>query len=237
MNIQDSVVLVTGANRGIGKALVGAFKNAGAHKIYATARDINTLPDFGDRVIPVTLDITKEHSITSLKGNVQDITILINNAGVLSFGDIFTASNEQWRHAFDVNFYGTLNMTNALTPVIEQNSGGSIINILTLLSFASMPGMAAYNASKAAAWNMTQSLRATLKSKHIDVHSVFPGAVDTDMLAAVEMPKTAPADVAKAIIEGVITGDEDIFPDPMSKEIYGAWKNDHKAIERNFAQM
>ena len=111
------------------------------------------------------------------------------------------------------------------------------MNVLTLLSLASMPSFAAYNASKAAAWSMTLSLRASLANSNVTVHSVFPGAVDTDMLADVEIPKTNSLQVARAIIEGIQDGKEDIFPDPMSQEVYGMWSKDHKAIEKQFAQM
>jgi len=200
MNIQDSVILITGA-------------------------------------FAVAMDVTDEASINTALKSTQDVTALINNAGVLSFGDVFSSPLQQWQQTFDVNTYGTLRLTQKFSPVIEQNGGGQIINILTLLSLASMPGMAAYNASKAAAWSINLSLRASLAGKGIAIYGVFPGAIDTDMLAEVDMPKTSPSDVAQAVVNGVIEGNEDIFPDPMSKDVYAAWTQDHKAVEKQFAQM
>ena len=165
------------------------------------------------------------------------MTLLVNNAGVLDFGGILDAPDEAFERNFSVNFHGKLNMARAFAPAIEKNGGGAIVNILTLVALASMPGLSVYNASKAAAWSMTQSLRASLAGKGIEVFGVFPGAVDTDMLAGVDIPKTGPADVARAIVEGIAAGHEDIFPDPMSTQVYAAWKQDHKAVEKQFAAM
>ncbi len=163
--------------------------------------------------------------------------MLINNAGVLDFGAVLETPRTAFERNFGTNFYGLLAMTRAFAPAIERNGGGAVVNILTLVALASMPGLGVYNASKAAAWSLTQSLRAGLAGKGIAVHGVFPGAVDTDMLAGVEMTKTSPADVARAVVEGVGRGVEDIFPDPMSSALYDAWRRDHKAVEKQFAAM
>ena len=238
MKVKNSVVLVSGANRGIGRELVKALVNQGAKKVYATARDINSLPSFDSGiVVPIALDVTQPVSVAQAAESASDVNILINNAGVLDFGDILSVSDEQIKRNFDVNFHGTLSMVRAFTPVITKNGEGAIVNLLTLLSLASMPGLSAYNASKAAAWSLHLSLRASLAETSIDVYGVFPGAVDTDMLAGVEMPKTSPAEVANAIVRGIIDKREDIFPDPMSTEVYAAWSKDHKAVEKQFAQM
>lgn len=237
MDISNTVALVTGANRGVGLALVSALLNAGAKKVYAAARDIEALPSFDDyRVVSLPLDVTDQRTVTSAFRDANDVNLVINNAGVLSFGDALSVADDDIRHNFAVNFYGMLDVSRAASVVLEKNQG-ALVNVLTLLSLASMPGMAAYNASKAAAWSLTLSLRASLKEKGVNVHSVFPGAIDTDMLAGVEIPKTSPADVASAIVQGVITGKEDIFPDPMSQQVYKAWAADHKAVEREFAGM
>ncbi|MCW5649404.1 MAG: SDR family oxidoreductase [Ramlibacter sp.] len=241
MKIADTTALVTGANRGIGFELVRALRDAGAARIYATARDPSTLEHVRqlapDRVVPLSLDVTDEDSVAALAQSARDTRLVINNAGVLDFGGILDAPLTAVDRNLRTNFYGKLLVARALAPVIEASGGGAIVNVLTLVALASMPGLSVYNASKAAAWSMTQSLRAGLAPRGIAVHAVFPGAVDTDMLAGVEMPKAGPSDVARAIVAGVNEGREDIFPDPMSQQVYAAWKQDHKAVERQFAAM
>jgi NAD(P)-dependent dehydrogenase (short-subunit alcohol dehydrogenase family) len=239
MNVARSTALVTGANRGIGRALIEALLAAGTAKIYATARNVETLTHFhGEgRVVPVSLDVTNESSVARLADRARDVTLLINNAGVLDFGSVLDAPHAAFERNFATNFYGVLAMCRAFSPVIERNGGGAIVNILTLVALASMPGLGVYNASKAAAWSLTQSLRANLAGRRVAVHGVFPGAVDTDMLAGVEIPKTNPADVARAIVAGVAQSVEDIFPDAMSSSIYETWRRDHKAVEKQFATM
>ena len=239
MEIERSVALVTGANRGIGRALVGALLAAGATKVYAAARKLETLDHFFDnqRVLPVLIDVTDEKAIAGLAAAARDVTLLVNNAGVLDFGPVLEAPLAAFERNFATNFYGVLATSRAFAPVIERNGGGAIVNILTLVALASMPGLSVYNASKAAAWSLTQSLRASLAGRNIAVHGVFPGAVDTDMLAGVEMPKARPDDVAAAIVAGVSQSREDIFPDAMSASLYDAWRKDHKAVEKQFALM
>lgn len=241
MKIQNATALVTGANRGIGSAFVNALLQAGAKKVYATARDIDSLKAVAaldtNRVIPLQLDVTDQTLVSALPAQVPDVNLLINNAGILAFGSILDVPTETIARQFDTNFYGTLNMARALVPVIEQNQGGAIVNVLTVVALASMPGLASYNASKAASWSMTQSLRASVAEKGIAVHAVFPGPVDTDMAAGIEIDKTSPADIATAVLSGIEAEQEDIFPDPMSTQVYAAWKQDHKAIEKQFASM
>jgi NAD(P)-dependent dehydrogenase (short-subunit alcohol dehydrogenase family) len=239
MNIKGSIALVTGANRGIGRALVGALLEAGATKVYAAARKVETLDRSLDnkRVLPVSLDVTDEKAIAAVAAAAGDVTLLINNAGVLDFGAVLEAPLTAFERNFATNFYGVLATSRAFAPVIGRNGGGAIVNILTLVALASQPGLGVYNASKAAAWSLTQSLRASLTGRNISVHGVFPGAVDTDMLAGVEMPKARPEDVAAAIIAGVSQSREDIFPDAMSSSLYDAWRKDHKAVEKQFATM
>ena len=241
MEIRDATALVTGANRGIGRALVGALLHAGVKTVYAASRAPGnlgaTLALDPKRVRPVVLDVTNRDQVAALPARLTDVTLLVNNAAVLHFGGILDVPLDTLMAELDTNFYGKLVMARAFAPVIERNGGGAIVNMLTLVALASMPGLSVYNASKAAAWSMTQSLRASLAGKGVAVHGVFPGAVDTDMLAGVEMPKAAPEDVAAAIVAGVAANQEDIFPDAMSARVYAAWKQDHKAIERQFASM
>ena len=241
MQIRNTTALVTGANRGIGLALVKALLNSGAKKVYTGARDVKTLEAVvaldRTRVQPLRLDVTNAEHISAATAAAPDVNLLINNAGILEFGSFLDVATDKVARQFATNFYGKLNMALAFTPIIEANGGVAIINMLTLVALASMPGLSTYNASKAAAWSMTQSLRATLASKKIQVIGVFPGAVDTDMLAGVDMPKTSPTDIASAVVSGIESGMEDIFPDPMSTQLYAEWKTDHKAVERQFALM
>ncbi len=241
MKIQHATALVTGANRGIGAALVKALLESDVKKVYATARDVDSLANIialdPTKVIPLDLDVTKPELIDAIPAQAPDINLLINNAGSLIFGNILDVSIEAIADQLATNFYGPLRLARTLAPILEKNGGGAIVNLLTLLSLVSAPGMSAYNISKAAAWSMTQSLRASLADKNIAVHGVFPGAIDTDMLAGIEIDKTHPNDVAKSVLAGIDADQEDIFPDPMSTQVYANWKLDHKAVEKQFASM
>jgi NAD(P)-dependent dehydrogenase (short-subunit alcohol dehydrogenase family) len=240
MQIKDSVALITGANRGIGRAFVDALLERGASRVYATARSLSSLDAVARldlrRVRTLKLDVTSLSDIRAAAEQAHDVTLLINNAGVLALGRLADVPADDVRDNMDTNFYGMLNVIRAFLPALEQQRG-TIVNMLTLVAFASMPGLSAYNASKAAGLSLTQSFRADLRTRGITVHGVFPGAVDTDMIRAFEMPKTAPIDVAHAVLAGVEAGEEDIFPDPMSQQLYAAWRQDHKAVERQFAAM
>lgn len=237
MQIKDSVAFVTGANRGIGRAFVDALLEGGARRVYAAARDRSGLVGLDPaRVRAVTLDVTSIADARAAAALGSDVTLLINNAGVLAAGSLADLSVAAVRDNMETNFYGLLNVTTAFIPVLERGRG-AVVNILTLLSMVSLPRLAAYNASKAAGWSLTQSFRADLVKRGIAVHGVFPGAVDTDMARSLTIAKTSAIEVARATLAGVEAGDEDIYPDPMSKTVYSAWRKDHKAVERQFAAM
>jgi NAD(P)-dependent dehydrogenase (short-subunit alcohol dehydrogenase family) len=240
MRITGTTAFVTGANRGIGAALVKALRETGAAKIYAAARqpsDLARMAALGDgRVVPIELDITDRQQLTRIARQMTDVQLLINNAGVLNFGSVLDAPPAAFTHNFDVNFFGMLHTTRAFAPILIER-GGNVVNILTLVALASMPALGVYNASKAAAWSLTQSLRADFGRRGVKVFSVFPGAVDTDMLKGVDMPKTSPDEVAAGVLAGLSADEEDIFPDPMSRQLYAQWAADHKGIERQFAAM
>ena len=240
MQIRNTVALVTGANRGIGAALVRALLEKGASRVYAAARpetDLNALAAAGDsRIVPVRLDVTDDDQVERVAKEAGDVRILFNNAGVLNFGSVLDAPAAAFTKNFGVNFFGLLHTTRAFAPTLTKNEG-AVVNILTLVALASMPSLGVYNASKAAAWSLTQSLRADFAKRQVKVFSVFPGAVDTHMLKGVEMPKASPAEVATEALKGIEDNEEDIFPDPMSRQLYAHWATNHKAIERQFAAM
>lgn len=234
MNLQNVHVLVTGANRGLGKALIAELLTTQVAVIYAAARQPENIQSSDPRVKPVRLDVSNPTSINDLAAGLNRLDLLINNAGVIEFGDILSTTEAEIDRCIEVNVKGVWRLSRAFAPLLKSSSG-ALCNILSLLSLASMPGLAAYNLSKAAAWSATLSLRATLQPEKVSVHGVFPGAIDTDMIANVDIDKVNPAEVAQEIIAGIARGDEDIYPAPMFREVYAAWKNDHKAVEKQFA--
>ena len=239
MQIENSAALVTGANRGIGRALVDALLERGAERVYAAARDRSTLDGLARsdaRVRAIRLDVRNPADAREAARIAGDVSLLVNNAGVLALGGPADVSLDQVRENMETNYFGTLNVITAFIPALERQQG-AIVNMLTLVALASMPGLSAYNASKAAGLSLTQSFRGDLAKRGISVHGVFPGAVDTDMIRSFTMPKTPPIDVARAILDGVEAGVEDIFPDPMSQQVYAAWRQDHKAVEKQFASL
>lgn len=241
MNVHDTTALVTGANRGLGAALVTALVEAGARTVYAAARQPETLAQLvataPDRIVPVQLDVTDDASVEALAKRLGELQVVINNAGVLAFGDALTAPADDVRRQLDVNLFGTLRIAQAFAPRLRDQGHGAFVNILSVVALASMPGLAGYNASKAAAHSLTQSLRATLKPAGVSVHGVYPGPIDTDMAADIPFQKTSPAEVARAVVEGVRNGVSDIFPDPMAAEVGALWRRDPQAVEAQFAGM
>ena len=241
MDIRHSTALVTGANRGIGREFVAALLAGGADRVYAAGRSLGDLAATvaldPARVKPVILDVTDAAQVAALPAAAPDVTLLINNAGVLDFGDALSVPVADIRRNLEVNLFGALQVTRALAPVIAGRGGGAVVNMLSVVALASMPGLAGYNLSKAALHSLTQSLRAVLKAQGIAVHGAYPGPVDTDMAAAIPFDKTSPKAVAEAVLAGVGAGVEDIFPDPMSAGLAPRWFSDPKALERQFATM
>ncbi|QVL31393.1 SDR family oxidoreductase [Telmatocola sphagniphila] len=239
MKTNQSTVLVTGANRGIGKAFVEGFLAQGARKIYAAARkrsDLDAIVALDPkRIVPLVLDVTKPEQVEAAAKVAADVNLLINNAGVATFGTATEISQADLKKDLEVNYFGLIQVTQAFVPVIEKNGGGGIANVLSVVSLVGFPSIAGYSASKAAAWSFTQSLRADVAKRHIKVFSIYPGPIDTDMAKDFPMDKTPPSHVAQEVIQGIEKGAEDIFPDPMSKQFYAAWKADHKAAEKQFA--
>jgi len=240
MQIENSVALVTGANRGIGRAFVDALLERGARRIYAAGRDLASLDAVvrldPQRIRALELDVTRADDARAAAAQAKDVTLLINNAGALSLGRLADIPVDAVRGDMETNFFGLLNVITPFVPILERNHG-SIVNILSLLSLASMPGVASYNASKAAGWSLTLSFRADLAKRGIRMHAVFPGAVDTEMARSFEIPKPPAIDVARTTLAGVAADQEDIYPDSMAQQVYAVWRPDHKAVERQFAAM
>lgn len=238
MKLENKTILVTGSNRGIGKALVEALLKHPVKKIYAAARKTEDLPAFGDsRVVPLKLDITDLDLVTKAAGLAQDVDLLINNAGVATFSSVVTSEPDALKHDLEVNYLGTLNVVRAFAPVLEKKGGGAIANVLSVVGLASMSAIGGYSASKAALFSATQAMRAELKSKGISVHGIFPGPIDTDMSRDFDMPKTGAPETAENILKGILTDQEDIFPDPMSVQVGEVWAKDPKGLERQFSAM
>jgi NAD(P)-dependent dehydrogenase (short-subunit alcohol dehydrogenase family) len=233
MTIADRAVLVTGANRGIGQALVEEALRRGAKRVYAGTRQ--PLTHSNGHVTPLTLDVTNATQIQAAVQRIESLDVLINNAGLAIYDDLSgRAAVEQ---SLAVNLFGTYGVTQAFLPLLTR-SRGAIVNVLSLAALASVPVLPAYSISKAAAFSLSQSLRALLAGRGVSVHAVLAGAVDTDMTRGLDLPKASPESVARAIFDGVEDGEEDIFPDPMSASVAEGWRGGAaKALERQNAAL
>ncbi len=219
MQLKDSVVFVTGANRGLGLAFAQAALAAGARKVYAAARDPAsvTLPG----VVPIQLDVGNAAQVAAAVRDCGDVTLLVNNAGI-SMGSSFLASPDAIaaaRAEFEVNFFGPWALASAFAPVLKANGGGAIVNVLSALSWVSFPSVATYSASKSAAWSLTNGLRNELRAQGTQVVALHVGYMDTDMTRGLDAPKSSPADVARVTLEGVEAGAFEVLADDISKQI------------------
>jgi NAD(P)-dependent dehydrogenase (short-subunit alcohol dehydrogenase family) len=224
---------VTGANRGIGQALVEEALRRGAKRVYAGTRQSLVHPD--RRVTPLTLDVTNAEQTVGAVERVDSLDILINNAGLAIFDDL--SDRAALEQHLTVNLFGPYGVTQAFLPLLTR-SRGAIVNVLSVTALAALPIIPSYSISKAAAFSLTQSLRALLVGRGVRVHAVLAGPVDTDMSRGYEVPKASPGSVARAIFDGVEKGEEDIFPDPMSESPAETWHSGTaKALEREFAAL
>jgi NAD(P)-dependent dehydrogenase (short-subunit alcohol dehydrogenase family) len=233
MNIEEKTILITGANRGIGKALLEEALKRGAKHVYAGVRTAFTHPD--KRVTPLTIDVTDKAQIQKAVERVKSVDMLMNNAGVMHYDNLGDRATIELQLA--VNFFGMYDMTQAFLPSLIR-SRGAIVNILSAVALAPLPPTASYSISKAAAFSMTQSLRAFLATQGVNVHAVLAGPTDTDLVKNMNIPKSSPASVAQSIFDGVGKGEEDIFPDPQSAALSASWNSSAmKALEHRFASL
>lgn len=225
MDINLRSALVTGANRGIGRATVDALIDAGCLRVYAGARDTGKLDPLveahGDKIVPLQLDVTKTKDINAAARLAKDVTILVNNAGTAEFAPLLDKKSvrglkKQW----EVNTLGPLRMTQAFAPRLIKNGGGCVVNLNTVGSFRSLPFAPGYCASKAAAFSLSQGLRNELAPHEISVVSVFPGPIDTDMAEDLPMDKTDPATVGRAIVAAIQSEQAFLFPDPYALDTW-----------------
>jgi NAD(P)-dependent dehydrogenase (short-subunit alcohol dehydrogenase family) len=219
LNFKGQTVLVTGANRGLGARLVESVLDAGAAKVWAAARDPESIASdvlAEERVVPLKLDITDQASVEAAASRATDVDVLINNAGVLGFGGPLEGDLDVFERDMMTNYLGTLRVTRAFVPILERNAPALVVNVLTVIALAPIRSLAGYCASKAASHSMTQALRAELKDRGIDVIGAYPGGIDTDMVAGVEMMKTPPDEVAVRIVEGIQADETIVWPDPIS---------------------
>ena len=233
MTITDKTVLVTGANRGIGLALVNEALKRGAKRVYAAARQPFTHSDL--RMTPLAIDVTNEAQIQQALEQVRSLDVLINNAGI-SLPDDLSDRAAFDRH-LEVNLFGPYYMTKVFLPLLER-SRGAIVNIVSVGALAAVPILPAYSVSKAAAFSLSQSVRGLVAARGVSFHIVLPGPVDTDMVRALDIPKESPQTVARNIVDGIERGEEEIFPDTFSAMLKESWRTGAlKALERQNAML
>ena len=240
MKISGSTALVTGANRGIGFALVEKLLEQGAEKVYATYRSADNraaLEVLGDRVVPLYLDLNDSFTAGALAHSVSNLDILINNAGIFTGANLLDSTEQDLRNDLETNLFGTLAVTKALLPAIRQGDSAAIANVASIAALGAMPGFGGYSVSKAAVHSMTQSLRGKLKADGVSVHGIYPGPVATRMTEGADMPATPASEVAENILTGIENGVEDIFPDGMSAQLGPVYLGSPKSLEETFAEF
>src|SRR6476660_7919703 len=239
MNIQHSTALVTGANRGIGKAFADALLDRGAAKVYAAVRAVATVGD--PRRVDIQLDVTHPARIAAVSGELGDVQLVVNNAGVLHTSTPLSSSLDVARVELETNYLSLVSITEAFAPVLERNGGGAFINMLSVFSWVATPLLPTYSASKAAAWSFTNAARIVLKRQGTQVVGVYAGPVDTDMTAAIDLEKIPPATVATSALDALEADEPEAIVDDYSRSIKAGLGDDQGAlypqIEREFLAM
>lgn len=239
INPAGKVAVVSGSNRGIGRSITIELLERGAKKVYAGARNTGALKElqdkYGDRLIPVSLDVTDDTSIKAAVEQVEDVDILINNAGVFAVGGIFSdQAYNSLQTNLDVNVWGLVKLSKGLVNQLRKPEETAIVNISSVAGLGNMPMAATYSVSKAAVHSVTQGMRGELANTNTLIMGVYPGPIDTDMAKDIPMDKDTPQNVAQNIIQGLINGEEDIFPDVMSEKIGVFYGSDPKGVEKEF---
>ena len=238
-SVQSKTILITGANRGLGKSIVEALLTRGAGQIYATARKLESLGEVvalaPDRVVPMQLDVTNASDIDNIAKTLKSLDMLINNAGIATLSTFSNEASLKIAHIeMATHYFGPLNITHALLPLLRKSPQAAIINISSIAGISNFPTLGPYSASKAALHSLTQGLRAELRSAGIFVQGVYPGPLDTRMADDLDAVKASPEDVANLILNGIEEGSEEIFPDPFSRSMYKLFLKDPKALEQQF---
>ncbi len=244
MRIENKTILVTGANRGIGKSITETLLDRGAHKVYAAVRSIESaaplVEKYGDRVVPVKMDLADSASVNAAAQQAQDVEIVINNGGVFKSSSVLdTNALDSLEFELDVNLYGLIRVAQAFAPILGNNGGGAFVQLNSVVSMKSFPNFGTYSASKAAAYSITQSLRELLAEQGTQVLSVHPGPIATDMGNAAGLADIAepPELVSEAIIASLEAGEFHVFPDTMAKQIGSAYQSfAENVVEANLSE-
>ncbi|MCH5050792.1 SDR family oxidoreductase [Pectobacterium aquaticum] len=221
MKLENAVVLITGANRGLGLAFAKAALERGARKVYATARNPESITLEG--VIPVKLDVTNPEDISRVAQDYNDVTLLINNAGIAEIGGILSDNAEEiLRHQMETNVFGPLRLSRALAPTLATNGGGGIVNVLSIASWITSPILATYSVTKSAAWSVTNALRQELKQQQTQVLALHAGFIDTDLTSGLDVPKTAPEVIVTRTFDALEQDAHQVLADEATQKVHQA---------------
>lgn len=228
MKIEGATALVTGANRGIGKAFAEELLDRGAAKVYAAVRDVSTVTD--PRLTPIQLDVTDAARVAAVAAELTDVDLVVNNAGTGLPGLPLSADLDDARAELELNYLALVSMTQAFSPVLAANGGGAFVNMLSVVSFVGFPNLSTYSASKAAAWSYSNSSRVQLKTQGTELVGVHVGFVDTDLIASFDVPKIAPREVAVAAFDGLEAGAPEVLVDERTREVKAGLSDDQNLI-------